>query len=557
MKSISSLFVFAPALLLLVACGGGGGGGGATQPPAPPPVAGPPPPDPVTISTEEAFRFLNQSTFGATLNEAERVKELGFEEWIEDQKLRPASLQLPHLLSLPPPQNAGQFQAERINIALQNVIAGPDQLRQRVAFALSQIMVVSQFSALNNRPYGLADYYDVLVRNAFGNYRTLLEEVTLHPAMGEFLSMLGNRKPDPENNIRPDENYAREALQLFSVGLVELNPDGSLVLDTAGQAVPTFGQDVIEGFAHVYTGWHFAGARDFLRARPTIENQTQPMQLYADFHDEGEKRLLGGEVIAAGQGGEADLAQALDNIFNHPNVAPFITYRLIQRLVTSNPTPGYVGRISSIFDDNGEGVRGDLGAVVTAILLDPEARASEPDETAGKLKEPILRYTQLFRAYDARSQSGRWPFVNAHAAIGQGILQAPSVFNFFSPFFAPPGELESRGLVAPELQIATEFLNTTITNVFYVQAFARNSENLADLGEDDVYIEISDEMAVADDVGALIALVADKLLAGELSSTLESGIRQVLAQTSEAQRELRVAETIYQITASPEYALQR
>ena len=557
MKSIPCRFFSVSAVLLLVACGGGGGGGSTPQPPAPPPVASPQPPDPVTISTQEAHRFLNQSTFGATLAEVERVRALGYEEWIDDQKLRPVSLQLPYLKSLPPPQNAGQFQAERINIAVRNAITGPDQLRQRVAFALSQIMVVSQLSGLNDRPYGLADYYDVLVRNAFGNYRVLLEEVTLHPAMGEFLSMLGNRKPDPLNNIRPDENFAREALQLFSVGLVELNPDGSQVLDPAGQTLPTFDQEVIEGFAHVYTGWHFADAPDFLRARPTIENQTQPMQLYADFHDEGQKLLLGAEIIAAGQGGEADLAQALDNIFNHPNVAPFVSYRLIQRLVTSNPTSQYIGRISAVFNDNGDGVRGDLGAVVAAILLDPEARESNLGETEGKLKEPLLRYTQLFRAYDARSQSGRWPFANAHVAIGQGFLQAPSVFNFFSPFYAPPGDLQSRGLVAPELQIATEYLNTTITNVFYAQAFVRNSENLADLGENDVYIEISEEMAVADDVDALIALVADKLLGGEISTTLESGIRQVLAQTTETQSVPRVAETIYQIASSPEYALQR
>lgn len=553
MKSIPCRFFSVSAVLLLVACGGGGGGGSTPQPP----VASPQPPDPVTISTQEAHRFLNQSTFGATLAEVERVRALGYEEWIDDQKLRPVSLQLPYLKSLPPPQNAGQFQAERINIAVRNAITGPDQLRQRVAFALSQIMVVSQLSGLNDRPYGLADYYDVLVRNAFGNYRVLLEEVTLHPAMGEFLSMLGNRKPDPLNNIRPDENFAREALQLFSVGLVELNPDGSQVLDPAGQTLPTFDQEVIEGFAHVYTGWHFADAPDFLRARPTIENQTQPMQLYADFHDEGQKLLLGAEIIAAGQGGEADLAQALDNIFNHPNVAPFVSYRLIQRLVTSNPTSQYIGRISAVFNDNGDGVRGDLGAVVAAILLDPEARESNLGETEGKLKEPLLRYTQLFRAYDARSQSGRWPFANAHVAIGQGFLQAPSVFNFFSPFYAPPGDLQSRGLVAPELQIATEYLNTTITNVFYAQAFVRNSENLADLGENDVYIEISEEMAVADDVDALIALVADKLLGGEISTTLESGIRQVLAQTTETQSVPRVAETIYQIASSPEYALQR
>ena len=236
-------------------------------------------------------------------------------------------------------------------------------------------MVVSQLGVLNNYPYGLASYYDTLSRNAFGNYRDLIEDVTLHPAMGVYLSMLGNEKPDAANNIRRDENYARELMQLFSIGLVELNLDGTVKTDTQGQPIPTYDQATIEAFAHVYTGWTFAGAPVFRGARATLTNQVIPMQLWQNFHDTGPKTLLNGFVVPAGQTGDQDLAMALDNIFNHDNVGPFLATRLIERLTTSNPSPQYVERVARVFNDNGQGIRGDLGAVVKAILLDAEARS--------------------------------------------------------------------------------------------------------------------------------------------------------------------------------------
>ena len=354
----------------------------------------------------ESAQFLNQTTFGATEAEVQRVVSMGFEAWIDAEMAKPPSLQLPHLRALPPPQFPFQLQPDRADIWFRNVVNGDDQLRQRVAFALSEILVVSELGALVSLPFSLADYYDVLTRNAFGNYRDLMEEVTLHPSMGVYLSMLGNEKPDAALNIRPDENYARELMQLFTIGLVELNNDGSIVLDGQGQPVPTYDQAVIEGFAHVFTGWNYAGFADFNLAFPTADNQTQPMQLYADFHDVGAKLLLGGTTLPAGQTGEQDLADALDNVFNHPNVGPFIALRLIQRLVTSNPSPDYVARVASAFNDNGLGERGDLAAVVKAILLDPDARPALRMELDGKIKEPLLRITQLWRAYGAQSQSG-------------------------------------------------------------------------------------------------------------------------------------------------------
>ena len=537
----------ATLMLGIAGCGGGGG----TDPTPPPP---PPPPPPIT--KVEAFQFLNQGSFGATEAESDRLVSMRPESWIDEQMQRPVSLQLPHLQSLPEPQFDFELHADRVDIWFRNSLYGEDQLRQRVAFALSEIMVVSQLGALGNLPFAVADYYDMLAENAFGNYRELLEAVTLHPAMGVYLSMLGNEKPDPVLNIRPDENYAREVMQLFSIGLVELNTDGTEKLDLQGQPIPTYDQDVIEGFAHVYTGWTFAGAPSFRQARATRFNQVIPMQLYPGFHDTGSKRLLNGVILPAGQSGEQDLRDALDNIFNHPNVGPFIAVRLIQRLVTSNPSPGYVRRVAEVFNNNGSGVRGDLAAVVKAILLDAEARPAMAMEIDGKLKEPLLRLTQLWKAYDATSTSGRFPLNASYILFGQGPLQSPSVFNFFSPFYAPPGEIRDSSLVAPELEIATEYQNTLFTNYMFYQVFALNHTNNA-LQDDDVFINFAEEMAIADDADALIDMVAGKLLAGSISETLRQEVAGMLARIPETEPALRAAEALYLVVTSPEYAYQR
>ncbi len=535
-------------MLSLAGCGGSGGG----SDPSPPP----PPPPPIAVTKAEAFQFLNQATFGAVESEADRVIAMRQESWIDDQMTKAVSLQLPHIQSLPLPQFQFQLQADRVDIWFRNALHGEDQLRQRVAFALSEIMVVSQLGALGDAPFALADYYDVLARNAFGNYRDLMEEVTLHPAMGVYLSMLGNQKPNPALNIRPDENYARELMQLFSIGLVELDTDGSQKLDGQGQPIPTYDQSIIEGFAHVFTGWTWAGSPSFQQARATRLNQVVPMELWEDFHDAGPKLLLNGASLPAGQGGAKDLSDALDNIFNHPNVGPFIAVRLIHRLVTSNPSPGYVSRVAAVFDNNGSGVRGDLGAVVKAVLTDAEANPAVRTEQNGKIKEPLLRLTQLWRAYDAISNSGRYPFDFAYFIFGQGPLQAPHVFNFFSPFYAPPGEIQDGGLVAPELEISTEYLNTFVTNFMFGQIFGLNSTN-TNLQDDDVYINFESEMLLAVDADQLIDSVSGKLLGGEISAPLRNEIAGMLALIPETDTAIRAAEVIYFIVTSPEFAYQR
>ena len=546
MKNTRLVSFLASVLLGLAGCGGGS----STEPPVVPP---PPPPPPITKA--EAFQFLNQSTFGATEAAANEVIRERFQTWIDDQIREPMSVQLPHIQAQPDPPFMGFLHNARVDIWFRNSLNGDDQLRQRVAFALSEIFVVSQLGALQARPFAVADFYDLLTRSAFGNYRDLIEEVTLHPAMGVYLSMLGNRAPNPALNIRPDENYARELMQLFSIGLVELNIDGTEVL-VDGQNVPTYDQEIIEGFAHVFTGWTWANAGWFGNRWPDVSSQWMPMELWPDYHDTGAKQLLNGVTLPAGQTGEQDLSDALDNIFNHPNVGPFMAIRLIQRLTTSNPSPAYVRRVAQTFNDNGNGVRGDLGAVVRAILLDPEARPGSPMERDGKLKEPLIRLTQLYRAYDATSQSGEFQLSWLYTLIGQGPQQSPSVFNFFSPFFAPPGEIRNGGLVAPELEISTEYLNTYYTNWMLWQTFGNNHTN-PDLEEDAVYINFQEEMDIAADANALLDMVAGKLLGGEISDTLREetlGMINVFAETDTA---LRAAVAIYMLTTSPEYAYQR
>ncbi len=582
---------------VLTACGGGGGSGSGTSislggsgsAPSNPPA-----------TTSEAFRFLNQATFGATEDSARALIALGdssnaYARWIDAQISKPTSLLLPAVEAaypnpVPTGFNIGSLNAVRLETWFANAVRGEDQLRQRVAFALSEIFVVSQIGALQNLPNATADFHDMLARNAFGNYRDLLEQVTLHPAMGIYLSMLGNQRAVTGTNLRPDENYAREMMQLFSIGLVELNLDGTLKRDATGQPIPTYNQDIIEGFARVFTGWKWACPTTvptctFANTRPQLApvagyNQIKPMQLFEAQHEPGEKRLLNysgvvlsGGLIPANQGGERDLRSALDNVFNHPNVAPFISKQLIQKLVTSNPSSAYVQRVAERFNNDGSGRRGNLEAVVRAILLDPDARtipSGSAAATAGKLKEPLLRLTQLWRAYDARATSEKLGAARnfpggANGTFGQAQGSSPSVFNFFSPFYAPPGEIADAGLVAPEMQLATEYLNTQTTNFFWTQVTTRTHLNTARLNVDDVYIDISNELSLAANPDGLIDRVATRLLgdpslvSAELRAAIKAQVeRTTIPATNPTNAQAtRVGDALYLILISPSYALQR
>jgi uncharacterized protein (DUF1800 family) len=484
--------------------------------------------------------------------------------------------------------NITSLHVGHVDTWLANALGANDQLRQRVAFALSEILVTSQAGPLGELPFAAADYYDMLTREAFGNFRVLLEDVTLHPAMGVYLSMLGNQKAQSGTNIRPDENFAREIMQLMSIGLVQLNMDGTPRLDAAGARQATYSQDVIQGFARVFTGWKWAcpstlPACDFYSAQAeyapvTNFNQIKPMQLYSGLHETGSKQLLtysgaAHSVLPAGQSGAQDLKDALDNIFNHPNVAPFISRQLIQRLVTSNPSPAYVQRVAQVFADDGTGKRGNLGAVVKALLLDSEARSAPSGvaaETTGKVKEPLLRITGLWRAFNAHAASGRYTatgnfFTSLNptelspvSIIGEGPLQSGSVFNFFSPFYAPPGEISNAGRVAPELQLATEFLTTQMTNQLYTYAFQRTSAQ-SGLGADTIVLDTTAEAAVAADATALVNRVADRLLGSNalMSQTLRDAAVAQVSRTPVTDSATRVGDAIYLIASSPEYAVQK
>jgi uncharacterized protein (DUF1800 family) len=520
------------------------------------------------ISRADAFRFLNQASFGPTETSVAALTALGsaavaYGRWIDAQLSTPASLELPatQVALARDPNNPPQASKFRRSQWFKNAIDGPDQLRLRVAFALSEILVVSEYGPLYRIPLAVASFNDTIVQHAFGNYRDLIEAVTLHPAMGIYLSMLGNQKPDLALNIRSDENYARELMQLFSIGLVQLNLDGTEVLDDDGNAVPTYDQQVVENLARVFTGWTYAGAASFQQAKRTLENQVIPMVAYPEQHDTDKKSLLvypGATKtdLPAGQSPDQDLADALDNVFNHPNVGPFISKQLIQRLVTSNPTPSYVARVAATFDDDGSGQRGNLAAVVKAILLDPEARRSPGTDIDGKLKEPLLRMVQFLRAYEARAASGEYRFDSIDDITGQGPLLSQSVFNFFSPSYAPSGEISDRGLVAPELEIVTEHRVTTFSNYLYDQVFRYTTSNNV-VNKDAVVIDLSDEVLMAGDPGALVNHIDAKLLGGTMSEGLRTEATAAASRIAVSKPADRVREALFLIATSPEFAVLR
>lgn len=447
-------------------------------------------------------RFLTQATFGPTSAELDRVRDLGLAGWLDAQFARPPNLHLPLLHAWQAELN-GSTSAASVNSDhrlevwwRQTMRSDPDSdpLRQRVAFALSQIFVISdRMSSLSNDQRGMTSYQDTLLAYSFGNYRELLEAVTRHPWMGIYLSALRNRKANPTLNRFPDENYAREVMQLFSIGLWLLQPDGTLRLSDGtdrdpygtlipiGQPIPTYGETQIGELARVFTGLSYS--RRFTsnsnlteiattRFNDSINIPWHPMRMWDAEHDVAAKTLwLPGTtplVLPArsasspdtGAAGDADLAATLDYLADHPNVAPFISRQLIQRLVTSNPSADYLARISAVFADNGSGTRGDLRAVIRAILLDPEARdpARLAEPSHGLVREPYTRFVSFARALEAApahaSAGGRYRgFGNLDGEFLQRPLSAPSVFNFYSPDYRPPGLLGDAGLVAPELQI--------------------------------------------------------------------------------------------------------
>jgi len=561
-------YLFILITLMLTACGGGESSEEVVPQPTPTPQPVPEPtpePEPPTSLPNhyESARFLNMASFGANINNIENVSKIGFEDWLEEQIVLPPSSHVAYLQALEPTLNLAEDEElrrrERLEAWFTHAITAPDQLRQRVAFALSEIFVVSEHSTFGDDTYGLANYYDLLINNAFGNYRDLLEHVTLSPIMGMYLSVLGNEKPNEEQNIRPDENYAREVMQLFSIGLVELNNDGSERLKD-GQNIPTYTQETIKAFAHVYTGWNFNGATEetwwrFYQNYDTME----PMTAVEAFHDTSEKQLLNNIIVPANQSAEQDLAIALDNLFNHENVAPFIGKQLIKKLVTSNPSPEYVARVSAIFNDNGQGVRGDLSAVIKTILLDKEVlEGTSSNANFGKIREPLLRVVHLWRAFDAYSPNDRFQFNWPDYAFAQAPLAAHHVFNFFSPDYAPPGIVSDNNLIAPELEIVTEnYLTRTSNFLAYSTLWGHTEfENESD-NDERILIEMNSLKPMIDDTNKLLEHLNMMLLGGTMSDEMRTILTQAFNNSNEQEINDRLSNLLFLIMISPQYTVQR
>jgi len=443
-----------------------------------PPVETVPPAPTHASSVAEAARFLTQATFGPTESDLTSLTGNAYATWIDQQIALPHSYHRAAMVARADQWRArgdtsGGWQGPRNETWWQSSLTAPDQLRQRMALALSQIFVISQFGALDSDHEGVTIYYDMLLENAFGNYRDLLEDVTLSPMMGTYLSMMRNRKPDPLTGHEPDENYAREVMQLFSVGLSKTHLDGTLMLDAEGMPLPTYTQEETVGLAHIFTGWgpHYDNASPPRWSDNNIASRNdwfrygydglRPMTFYQDFHDTNERVILGGHVIPASTDGVDRMRRALDALYQHPNTGPFIAKQLIQKFITSNPSPGYVARVASVFNNNGSGVRGDLGATIKAVLLDYEARALAPRQSYsfGKPCEPLLRVARALRVLPGNLPKPADPnyYINLQWDMPeQAPLLSPSVFNFFQPGYSNPGTIARAGLLSPEFQIFAE-----------------------------------------------------------------------------------------------------
>lgn len=605
-------------LLTLAGCGGGGGGGSSTTPlPEPPPLAGPPPnpmdpapaptpvpnpapaPDPdmpAFASTQSTARFLTQATFGPSLSDINALTGTEASAWFLRQIQEEPSYLLPvvdELMNLDDDDEGAPLAGEATTFGFwRSAIAGADQLRQRMAFALSEILVVSNGGGelLTDVPEAVAYYQDRLIEHALGNYRDLLEDVTYSPAMGYYLTYMGSEKGDPVTGRMPDENYARELMQLFTIGVVELNADGTPRLDAAGQPIETYDNSDVTGLARVFTGldvdpeYFFADEDEGLPLGYAF-----PMAVYTERHSALEKAFLN-TVIPENTPAGQSITLALDHIFAHPNVAPFVSRQLIQRLVSSNPTPAYTARVAAAFEAGsyrlpsgarvGDGRRGDLAATAAAILFDAEARTLAGVE-GGKIREPILRFTHWARAFQVREVTPEYRDTlwdtSSPLDLGQHPYRAPSVFNFFRPGHIAQGSLTGeRGLNAPELQIVNASTVPGFANFMFDFIFFEGEdvdvEELQEFFDEDGYPldanrardsfdpDYSAEAALADSPAALVDRLDLLLTYGTLSPDTRAQIVELLEQlpAEEPWERVDVARfAVFMMMTSPDYLVQR
>ena len=528
-------------------------------------------------NANDAVRFLNQSSFGVNDTEFAKTRQYGYSAILEDQFLMPSHRS--HEGYINTVSGASLGDEHLMHTFWREATTANDQLKRRVAFALSQIFVISLEDAnLQSFRRGVASYLDMLTRNAFGNYRQLLQDVTLHPMMGLYLSHLRNRREDPATNRVPDQNYAREVMQLFSIGLYRLNPDGTLMLDGNVQPIETYGPNDIVGLSRVFTGFSWAGCSSTSTScfngsgTQSPNREVMPMQAFPQFHSISEKSFLGTTIAASTSSDPVgDLNRALDVIAAHPNVGPLIGRQLIQRLVTSNPSPAYVARVAQAFNTGryqsgayavGTGQRGDLRATVAAILLDIEARTLTTSDP-GKAREPILRLAQWMRAFNARSASGNFlagTTDDPATSLGQSPMRSPTVFNFYRPGYVPPNTpIATAGLVAPEFQIVNEVAVVGYSN--FTRSIVQNG--VGSNSPRDVQPDYTAEIALAHDANLLVDRVSLLLTAGSMSSGTRSlifnavnsipypGSNQATARLNRA----RLA--VYFTLSSPDYLVQK
>jgi uncharacterized protein (DUF1800 family) len=580
-RTMRHLFRAFCAALFAAALGGCGDGSGPQAVPGPQgsgvnlatvPQSAYPLPD-----ANEAAAFLNQVSFGANDAELAKTRQYGYSAILEDQFFMPSHRTHEGYINT---LSASNLADEHVmHTFWREAAIGQDQLKRRVAYALSQIFVISlQDANLQNFRRGVASYMDMLTRNAFGNYRQLLQDVTLHPMMGLYLSHLRNRKEDPALNRVPDQNYAREVMQLFSIGLHQLNPDGTLMLGGGGQPIETYGPNDIVGLSRVFTGFSWAGCPSTStncfngNGTQSPNREVMPMQSFPQFHSTSEKSFLGTTIPANSTPDPVgDLNRALDVITLHPNVGPFFGRQLIQRLVTSNPSPAYVGRVAQAFNTGryqsgayivGTGQRGDLRATVAAILLDSEARTVTTSDP-GKTREPILRLAQWMRAFNARSASGSFLVGTTDdpaTSLGQSPMRSPTVFNFYRPGYVPPNTaIATAGLVAPELQIVNEVAVVGYSN--FMRSIVQNG--VGSNSPRDVQPDYTAEMALAHDANLLVDRVNLLLTAGSMSAATRSLIVTAVNsipypganQATARQNRARLA--VLFVLSSPDYLVQK
>lgn len=563
----------ASAAAALAACGGGGSGGGAA------PVA----PVPITFaytyttaSTDaQAARFLAQAQFSASDADIAAVRSAGFASWLQQQIAQPISttgwdwLESKGYGDVTNTANYYDSNSPADYMMWSQLMTAPDVVRKRMALALSEFFVVSSYGlSFNWRSHAAAAYWDTLNTHAFGNYRNLLEAITLNVAMGYYLNTKGNKKANG-NGSQPDENYAREVMQLFSLGLLLLNPDGTPQL-TNGATTDTYTASDISNLAQVFTGYDLDQSQNVVTTIGQTGGGTRnvgntafarlPMVQSGNNHSMLAATFLGVTIPADTPAKDA-LKTALDTLFNHPNTAPFFCKQLIQRLVTSNPSPAYVGRVATVFGNNGKGVRGDLAAVLFAVLLDDEARGPEGLSAPeyGRLREPMIRLVQWARTFAVTSASGAWKMgdlSNAATQLGQSPLRSPSVFNFFRPGYVPPTSTLSAGSVAPEFQLVNESSVGGYLN--YMTSVISNGINSGD-----IKATYSAELALVTDAAALVQRLNTLLCAGQLLPATQTLIVNALnattvtAASSDSVKRNRICAAVLMVMASAEYLIQK